>query len=80
MAKPVVDGLEERIGSQVEFARVDVFDERGQELARRYNVSATPTYLLLDSAGREVYREVGGSPTKAIEERLAALLGASKAR
>ena len=74
MAKPIVDGLEERIGTQVQFARVDIFGEQGQQLAGRYGVVATPTYLLLDGGGNVVYRQVGGAPdTRAIEERLAAL-------
>lgn len=71
MAKPAVDGLEERIGARAGFARVDIFSESGGALADRYRVSATPTYLLLDEGGHVVYRQVGGSPNS--EAFLAAL-------
>ena len=43
-------------------ARVNVFSDNGAELADRYRVYATPTYLLLDANGQVLYRQVGGKP------------------
>jgi hypothetical protein len=40
----------------------------------RYGFRATPTYVLVDGSGREVWRQVGGSPDRAVVgEKLQAL-------
>ncbi len=76
MAKPAVDGLEHRMRFRAKVARVDIFSESGGELADRYRVNATPTYLLLDGNGNVVYRQVGGSPdSDAIFRKVVALTG-----
>ncbi|HLL55500.1 MAG TPA: thioredoxin family protein [Myxococcaceae bacterium] len=76
MAKPAVDGLEKELQGRAEVAKVDIFSESGGELADRYRVSATPTYLVLDGAGNVVYRQVGGNPdTRAIVRAVALLHG-----
>jgi thioredoxin 1 len=62
MAKPAVDGLERQLGDRAGVARVNIFSESGEELAARYRVNATPTYLLLDASGKVIHRQVGGMP------------------
>ena len=74
MAKPVVDGLERRTEGKMKVARVNVADDEGQDLARRYEVNAVPAFILLDAHGDVLYRKIGGSPdTAGIEAKLAAL-------
>ena len=54
--------------------RVDIESPAAQRVVRRYGLRATPTYVLVDGQGREVWRQVGGSPDRAvIEQRLAGL-------
>ncbi len=62
MAKPVVDGLERQMDGKAGVARVNIFSDSGGELAERYRVHATPTYLVLDERGNVIYRQVGGMP------------------
>lgn len=44
--------------------RVDIESPSAQLIAQRYGLRATPTYVLLDGAGREVWRKVGGMPDR----------------
>ncbi len=52
--------------------RVDVESPSAELVAARYGYRATPTYILVDREGREVWRQVGGSPPHdLIESRIA---------
>lgn len=54
--------------------RVDVETPAIQLVMARYGYRFTPTYILVDREGREVWRQVGGSPPRdVIEARLAAM-------
>lgn len=54
--------------------RVDIESASSQLVAQRYGLRATPTYVLVDGTGREVWRQVGGSPPhELIEQHLARL-------
>lgn len=54
--------------------RVDIESPAAQLVVRRYGLRATPTYVLVDGQGAEVWRQVGGSPDRAaIERRLASI-------
>ncbi len=44
-------------------AKVDAEKGEGIEIARRYNVRAYPTFLILDKNGKELGRVVGGAET-----------------
>jgi len=53
--------------------RVDVDTPAASVVAARYDVTATPTYLLVDGHGNELWRKVGGMPPRdVIVARLAA--------
>jgi thioredoxin-like negative regulator of GroEL len=58
-AKPVVDGLEREWQDQVRVVRLNVMARDSRPLVARLAVRAVPTYVLLDSDGREVWRQVG---------------------
>ena len=56
------------------FARVNIRDAGGQQLARRYRIRAVPTFLMLSPDGKVLYRKTGGTPERdAIERELSAL-------
>lgn len=57
--RPVVAKLDKEIGAKVSIAIIDVIDEDGSELANDYQVSAVPTFILFDKAGKEAHRFVG---------------------
>jgi hypothetical protein len=52
--------------------RVDVESQSAALVTNRYGYRYTPTYILVDRQGREVWRQVGGSPPHdLIEARIA---------
>ena len=58
-AKPIVDGLEEEFRGGLTVIRINVQEAGMQPLLERYNFRFTPTFILFDSEGREVFRSVG---------------------
>lgn len=70
MAKPVVDGLEQKTKGRLNVAHVDIGDEAGGALARKHGVGAVPAFVVLDGSGRVVYRKIGGKPDVEAVERL----------
>lgn len=74
MAKPVVDGLETKLGGKVHFVKVNVADDEGARVASRFGVHGVPTFIVLDGNGRVVYRKTGGKPDVGeVEARVAEL-------
>jgi len=68
----VVDGLEQEMGDEVHFARVDINDDRGRSIGRKYGVRRLPTFIVLDAKGKVIYRKNGGRPeADVIRARLA---------
>ncbi len=49
--RPVMDRLERQAGHRLQILRVNVKEPFGLELADRYSVSFTPTFLLFNSSG-----------------------------
>lgn len=73
-AKPAVDAFERDFRGRVNVVRVDVAAPAAALVQRRYGLHATPTYVLVDGAGNERWRQVGGSPDRAAIERTLASL------
>jgi thiol-disulfide isomerase/thioredoxin len=59
--KPEVVDLGELYAGDVKFVRVEYYDRITRDALRRYRVRATPTFVLLDEAGR-VQLNVAGWP------------------
>lgn len=71
MARPSVDGLERDTRGRMNVVRVDIQSQSADLVMARYGVRGTPTYILVDGEGREVWRQVGGSPDRpAITQRV----------
>lgn len=59
VAKPSVDRLEQEWQGQLVVQRVNILSDSGKNLAARYDVEATPTFIFLDAAGKEQWRGFG---------------------
>ena len=62
MAKPVVDGLERDLGARMRVAHIDVESDDGRRLASRHRIRGVPAFLLFDTRGEVILRQVGGRP------------------
>jgi len=54
---------------------VDVGNDSGEALARRYEVASLPTFIAVDADGHEVFRRVGVQPPKEIASILTEVTG-----
>ena len=50
--------------------KVDTGSDEGRAVAERYRVGLLPTFIVLDSKGRVVYRKEGGRPDRDAIARL----------
>lgn len=55
--KPVFESLEKEYSKSVNFKSVDV--DENPEMARQYNIESIPTFIFLNSEGKEINRLVG---------------------
>jgi thioredoxin-related protein len=63
-----VDELEDELGEQVYFIRLNIQEPVGRELAPVYGFEFTPTFIFFDGDGNELWREVGGLDTQRVRE------------
>ena len=68
--KPVVDGIEARYAGQLVVIRLDIHTTVGKQIAEEYDFQYTPTFILFNGFGEEVWRTVGSID----ESRLAEFL------
>ena len=68
----MVDGLERSLAGRATVAHVDINDDSGEALAKKYAIRGVPAFLLLDAHGELVYRKLGGRPDVREIERLVA--------
>jgi thioredoxin-related protein len=66
--KPVVDELENELGDEILFIRLNIQEDVGRELAPVYDFEFTPTFIYFDEQGNEVWREVGSLDTQRVRE------------
>ncbi|MCJ7676689.1 MAG: hypothetical protein MUO35_03070 [Anaerolineales bacterium] len=72
-ASPVVDGIERQHAGQLIVVRLNVQDPSAQPWLSRFGFQATPTFVLLDASGNEVWRSVGAIDPGRVAEALARL-------
>jgi hypothetical protein len=59
VAKPIVDGLENKLTGKAEVIRLNVLSRVGQQAARRYGVRGVPFLVVVDGSGQAVYGQAG---------------------
>jgi thioredoxin-related protein len=66
-----VDGLEHDMQGELKVVRLDVNSEAGRELGARWRAGFTPTFILFDGAGREIWRGLGALDPATVRAALA---------
>lgn len=54
-----MNGIENDVQDVADLIRVNMVSKTGREIAARYNVSAVPTTLVVDSSGEVIYQHAG---------------------
>lgn len=72
-AKPIVDGIEEKYRDQLTILRLNIQDATSQPYLDRYNFQYTPTFILLDANGVEIWRRIGSIDAAEIDRLIASL-------
>lgn len=57
--KPVVTGLKENYGTDIDFIIVDTATEEGTVLAYQYNIPGVPAFFIIDKHGETHYEKAG---------------------
>ena len=73
-AEPIVNGLEEEWGDQVLVVQVDIHAEENQTLLSSLDVQFTPTFVLYDLKGQEVWRSVGAIDAVEAREKVETII------
>ena len=65
-----MDGLEAELAGTLIVLRVDIFSPAGRELGERFGARMTPTFVLLDGTGVEIYRQLGTLDAAVVRSRI----------
>jgi thiol-disulfide isomerase/thioredoxin len=71
VSKPKVDELERDLAQQADVLRLNVKEGPGQDLASRWLITGTPTFIVLNGKGEAVYRRAGSPDVDAIKGAVA---------
>lgn len=69
--KPLVDELEQELGAELLFLRINIQEQVGKDLAPVYGFEFTPTFIYFDERGKEVWRTVGVFDPQKVRDTLA---------
>ena len=72
-AEPIVSGLKEEWAGSVQVLQVNIQQRENRALTERLDAQFTPTFVLFDASGQEVWRSVGQVDADDVRERVAAL-------
>jgi thiol-disulfide isomerase/thioredoxin len=70
VARPIIDRLETDLEGQLTVIRLDIASGPGQELGARLGFRATPTFVLFDVHGNELWRSIGTLDPEAVRQAL----------
>jgi len=59
LSKPIVNGIEQDYQDRLRVVHLDARDANNREIAAQIGVQMTPTYVLFDAQGSEVWRSMG---------------------
>jgi hypothetical protein len=68
--EPVVNGLEEDFGSQVEFRRIDANSSDGRAIFQSFSLRGHPSYVLLNPQGEIVWQGLGEQSFESIQSEI----------
>jgi thiol-disulfide isomerase/thioredoxin len=65
-ARPTLDTLERELKDDLQVIRLDVASSAGRELGGQLGLRVTPTFILFDIQGHEVWRSLGSLDASAV--------------
>jgi thioredoxin-related protein len=68
--KPIVDGIEREFEGRLKVIRLNIQEPVGQLLGRQFHFEFTPTFILFDVAGKELWRTVGAIDPKEVRRSI----------
>jgi protein-disulfide isomerase len=68
--KPIVNRLETEFQDELDIIHLDVQNPESRGLMEAYGFEYTPTFILLDGAGKERWRNVGAIDAASLREAL----------
>jgi thiol-disulfide isomerase/thioredoxin len=69
-ARPALDALEQELEDHLAVIRLDVASSAGRELGEQLGLRVTPTFILFDAEGREMWRMLGELDAGAVRNAL----------
>lgn len=71
---PVVNGLEEIYGNEIEFRRIDANSSEGKPVFQHYGLQGHPSYVLLNPEGEVLWRGLGEQSSEMLQEKIMSAL------
>jgi thioredoxin-related protein len=65
-----VDGIEREFEGKLTVIHIDVLDPEGKELGRIFDFKYTPTFILFDAEGEELWRTIGAIDPSQVRQSL----------
>ncbi len=65
--EPIVDEVREKYSDRIEFVLLDITRSENDEIATKYRVYLTPTFVITDENGKEKDRLIGEVTKKTLE-------------
>lgn len=66
--KPIVNELEKKHSGTITFELYDLTQAKNDEIATKYKVYLTPTFVIADQDGKEIDRLIGEVPKATLEK------------
>jgi len=65
-----VDGIEREFEDRLLVIHIDVLDPVGKEVGKHFNFKYTPTFILFNSDGEELWRTIGAIDPSEVRQSL----------
>ncbi|MDW8328357.1 MAG: thioredoxin family protein, partial [Anaerolineales bacterium] len=76
-AETTLDALEAELKGKISVVRLDMSSPTGRRLSAQLNAHFTPTFILFDAEGREIWRAVGELNAAAVRDAISGAHGES---